>query len=150
LIPEPQAGPKAEEVLPDYVPEKRWEYTSMPVPALEREPSLRIDDVSFDEGSAALNREGFAVCRQVARWMRENSAVDVVLVGHASRLEGHGDGTDLGRRRAEAARNYLVRELGVPVGRLHISSFGNRFSKAGQSEPGLQKIERRVEFWSMR
>lgn len=149
MVPEVQEVPQAREVLPEYVPEKSWEYASMPSPAPERRPSERLDGVSFDHGKSALTREGIAVCRQVARWMHENPSVHVLIVGHSCRNESGNDGVDLARRRAEAARNYLVRDLGVPVNRLEVASFGSRFSKADQSEPFLQQVERRIEFWVM-
>jgi outer membrane protein OmpA-like peptidoglycan-associated protein len=149
-IAEPKEGPKAEEVLPGYVPERTWEYESMPEPQPSDKPSAKIDDVSFDDGGTTLTREGLAICRRIGEWMQQNPKLGLLIVGHASRIEGGDDGLALGRKRAEAARECLTRDHGIPESRIQVASFGNRFSKADASEPGLQKVERRVEFWSVK
>jgi outer membrane protein OmpA-like peptidoglycan-associated protein len=149
VIPQETNVPEAKQVLPQYVPEKTWTYQDMPTPAPSGTPQTRIDGVTFDPGSIQLTREGRAVGLVIFNWMKENAARDVLIIGFATASEGTGDAAmGLGRKRAEAARDYIV-SLGGDKSRLQVASYGSQFSKAGPTEPDLQKIERRVDFWSV-
>lgn len=151
VIPESGSVPRAEEVLPQYVTGKNWDYASMPSPEPSAKPATKVNDVSFDQGSATLTRQGIAVCREVVSWMAQNAERSILIVGHANRFEATGDeAVALARRRAEAARDFMVKQLGVAPDRVEVASFGSQHSAADRSEPVRQSIERRVEFWSMK
>lgn len=139
------------DVLPDYAVQTKWEYASMPSPAPSAKPDVRIDEVSFEEGSATLTQEGIGVCKHVADWMKENPERRVVIIGHANLFEAKdANPVALGIKRAEAAMRFLASTLGVAKDRMEASSFGSEHAKADQTQEMLRRIERRVEFWAMK
>jgi OOP family OmpA-OmpF porin len=139
------------DVLPDYAVQTKWGYASMPSPAPSAKPDVRIDEVSFEEGGAALTQEGIGVCKHVADWMKENPDRRVLIVGHANLFEAkEANPVALGIKRAEAAMGMLASTLGVAKDRMEVSSFGSEHAKADQTQEMLRRIERRVEFWALK
>jgi outer membrane protein OmpA-like peptidoglycan-associated protein len=81
--------------------------------------------VTFQFGSANLDHSYASVLDKVAQMVSQNPDALIVLEG---RTDSTGDATynvQLGERRAEAVKRYLVVEKSVPMYRIHQTSFGS-------------------------
>jgi peptidoglycan-associated lipoprotein len=150
--PEPNPAPPApepEEIAKlepsDFVPE-----TPEPVPAPEPAPDRAIDsglaDVFFDFDEYAIRPDAVPVLEKDAELLKSTYKDSGVLI------EGHCDerGTveynlELGKRRAQAVKAYLV-DLGVEESRIRIVSYGKERPFCTESEPSCWKQNRRGHF----
>lgn len=119
-----------------------WSYAVAPDPAPSKSPKSRLNEVTFDVGSAALQAEAASVTREAAKHLLANPNIRVLCLGFAHSSEK----ASVGLSRATAVKDLLVRS-GVPIGRIETSNFGNQFSKADKVEPTMMRLERRCEIW---
>jgi peptidoglycan-associated lipoprotein len=128
--PESSAGEKTE-----------GEYKRAPATVIE--PALKTGYFDFD--SARLTEETKETLRQNAAWLIERPTVEVQLQGHCDERGTVEYNFNLGQRRAEAVKAFLVQQ-GVPPDRLHTISYGEeRPAVPGHSEE-TWRLNRRVEF----
>jgi hypothetical protein len=76
----------------------------------------------FPRNLARLNNVDKACLDDVAAKLRQDPRSRVVIVGYADATERHPE--VIGRKRAEAARSYLVQERGIEAGRITARSAG--------------------------
>lgn len=119
-----------------------WSYAVLPDPAPSKSPKSRLNEVTFDLNSAALQGEASAVAREVGKHLLANPNQRVLCLGFAHKSEK----VTMGMARANALKDALIRG-GVPIGRIETATFGNQFSKADNAEPTMMKLERRCEIW---
>jgi peptidoglycan-associated lipoprotein len=85
--------------------------------------SFLNDDVYFDFDSAALSSAAQSVLNQKSQYLLANSAGQVTIEGHCDERGTNAYNLALGDRRAQSAKNFLVK-LGVSESRLSAVSFG--------------------------
>lgn len=85
--------------------------------------SFLNDDVYFDFDSAALSTAAQGVLNQKSQYLLANSAGQVTIEGHCDERGTNAYNLALGDRRAQSAKNFLVK-LGVSESRLSAVSFG--------------------------
>ena len=106
-------------------------------------PALRT--VYFEFDSARLTDETKEVLRQNAVWLRSNSQMAVQVQGHCCDIGTAEYNFNLGARRAEAVKEYMV-SLGTPGDRIHTISYGEeRPAVQGKTEE-MRRLNRRAEF----
>ena len=98
-----------------------------PTPAVH--PSVTLEAITFEPGSAKLKPESLDELRNLGIALNQ-----IVKDGPKLLIEGHTDnkGTaaynlELSKRRAEAVKDYLIKEMGVPADRLE--TVGKGFSE---------------------
>lgn len=98
----------------------------------------------FDYDQAELRDRGKGILDGVARCLNEGpmKGESVTIVGHADPRGSEGYNQQLGRARAEAARNYLVAQA-VSTGRLRVESVGE--TQATGTDTSGWSADRRVE-----
>jgi len=112
-------------------------------PATVIQPALKT--VYFDFDSAELTGETKEVLRQNAAWLREHPQVEVQAQGHCDERGTVEYNFNLGQRRADAVKSFLV-GLGVAADRIHTISYGEeRPAVLGHNEEAW-RLNRRVEF----
>jgi peptidoglycan-associated lipoprotein len=103
------------------------------------------DIVYFDFDSAKVRPGEVSKLQAVAAWMKSNSGKKLVVEGYCDERGTAEYNRALGERRAQAAREELVR-LGVDASRISTSSYGSdRASDPGHDEAAWSK-NRRCEF----
>jgi outer membrane protein OmpA-like peptidoglycan-associated protein len=111
---------------------------------------LRLD---FRPEDAALGQTAKAQLAEVAEALREG-----ILVGIPIEIEGHTDSveanTETGRmalawKRAEAVKDFLVRQHGIPAGQLHIKALADLYPLKANNSPDGRTANRRVELVNM-
>ena len=99
--------------------------------------------VYFDFDSADLTEEAKVKLRQVSQKLL-NSERKITIVGHADERGPHDYNMDLGRRRAEAVKDFLA-NLWAEA-QLSTVSYGETQPKVQASNPQAWAANRRVEF----
>lgn len=112
-------------------------------PATVIEPALRTVYFEFDR--ARLTDEAKDTLRENALWLREHVEIEAQLQGHCDERGTVEYNFNLGQRRADAVKMFLV-NLGVSPTRVHTISYGEeRPAVPGQNEEDW-RLNRRVEF----
>lgn len=102
------------------------------------------DRVFFGYDSSVLTAEGQATLERQAAWLKQYDTVNVTIEGHADERGTREYNIALGERRANAAKNYLVR-LGVDSSRLTVVSYGKeRPAVLGSTENAYAQNRRGV------
>ena len=144
---EPVAEPKMEiaKLAPsDFVPEAPAPEPAPPAP--EPKPESGLADVFFDFDQYAIRPDAVPVLEENAGLLKDTYKNFSVLI------EGHCDdrGTveynlELGKRRAQAVKDYLV-DLGIEESRIQIVSYGKEKPFCAESEPSCWQQNRRGHF----
>lgn len=104
-----------------------------------------FDDIFFDLGKANIRTDGHKQLQTVYSWLKVDATRKVLLEGHCDNRGTSKSNLDLGVRRANAAKDYLV-NLGIEAARLKTVSVGaDKPFAAGNTEEALGK-NRRVHF----
>ena len=99
---------------------------------------IPLDAVLFDTGKADLKSDAKTLLDDAARYLRNNLALQRVLIeGHADETGHRSKNYQLSDRRAAAVRNYLVAQ-GVPADLIQLTGHGKNqpvdepWSRAGR------------------
>jgi outer membrane protein OmpA-like peptidoglycan-associated protein len=106
VVPPPPPAPPIEEVVPVTPPP--------PPPA----PRTTSDEIYFDAGSARLTNIAKAILDGVALRMKNDLNSTAVVSGYSDNLGSEASNLDISRRRAEAAKEYLVTRHGIDPARI--------------------------------
>lgn len=113
--------------------------------ALEEEDSLlNKRTIYFEFDSDSVQDEYEEVLAAHAAFMAEHDEADIVLEGHTDARGSREYNLGLGRRRAEAVREFLELE-GAPADRIEVVSFGEERPAAHGSDEDAWQQNRRVE-----
>lgn len=113
-----------------------------PPPAGTEIAELRGAHFEFD--SARLTPAGEAALDVVVATMRAHPDLRVSCQGHTDSIGSDAYNEALGQRRADAARDYLIRQ-GIESGRVSAVSFGERMPVADNATAEGRAQNRRVE-----
>jgi peptidoglycan-associated lipoprotein len=106
--------------------------------------SVSSDRIFFGFDQYNVDAEDQATLASQAQWLQRNSAVRVLLEGHADERGTRDYNIALGERRANAAKNYLA-SLGVDPSRIQVISYGKeRPAELGSNEEAYAKNRRAV------
>ncbi len=83
----------------------------------------RVQDIYFSFDSWAISEEGARYLKEDAEWLRANPDKGLTIEGHCDQRGTQDYNLVLGKKRAEAARDYLV-NLGIQPHRIKIVSYG--------------------------
>ncbi len=86
-------------------------------------PEGRVRDIYFDFDSWSISSEGARNLEEDAQWLHANPEKVLTIEGHCDQRGTQDYNLVLGKKRAEAAREYLV-NLGVQANRIKIVSYG--------------------------
>ncbi len=106
--------------------ETRVETVITPAPATPPRPAPRqtSDEIFFDGRSARLTNIAKAVLDGVALRMKNDLNATAIVTGFTDTTESKTASMELGQKRAEAAREYLVTRHGIDPGRITAQSRG--------------------------
>lgn len=101
--------------------------------------------VFFDTDSAELTvKAEAALDKKVISWINENAKTDILIEGHCDERGSVEYNYDLGNRRAEAVKTYLINN-GVKSSKIKTKSYGElKPAKAGNSERYWKENRRAV------
>jgi OOP family OmpA-OmpF porin len=70
-----------------------------------------LADLTFDAGSARLDKENFASLQALGAYLTRHSDQSIALIGHTDSSGSHKANLDLSKQRAEAVRSMLLRQF---------------------------------------
>jgi peptidoglycan-associated lipoprotein len=103
------------------------------------------DKIYFDLNSHELTAASKKELENNALWIKSQDQVRVSIEGHADERGSDQYNAALGKKRAQAARDYLV-NLGVSPDRITIVSHGKKMATKGANSESVWAMDRRAEF----
>ena len=104
-----------------------------------------LGDLEFKTGSSALSAGPYASLQALARFLSEDPARRVVLVGHTDFVGSLADNVRLSKARADAVRTRLIEGHGVSAAQLDAEGVGYLSPISPNSTPAGRDVNRRVE-----
>ena len=92
------------------------------------------DRVFFATNESILTTASRETLRAQAAWLRKNPTINVVLEGHADERGTREYNLELGERRANAAKDYLI-TYGISADRISVISYGKERPVDSGSNP---------------
>lgn len=102
--------------------------------------------ILFDFQSAVIKAESYAVVKEIATVLNENSSVRIKVIGHTSSDGDDNANMELSRRRAAAVKDLLVAEFGMDSARIKTEGKGETQPVAENKTKEGKILNRRVEF----
>lgn len=123
-----------------------------PAPTPTRGPSVQevfaqsVQDAYFAFNRAEITPEAAGILQRAAEFLKAYPQARVLIEGHCDEIGGDQYNIELGARRAEAVRNYLV-SLGVNAAQLETTSLGKQSPFCTESsEESCRRLNRRAHF----
>jgi peptidoglycan-associated lipoprotein len=112
-------------------------------PEFVEEPAL--EDVFFEPGRTEIGRQGTVIMQSNAGWLIEHAGTMVLIEGHTDYTGTPEANMAIGERRAQAARDFLVK-AGVSETRIQIVSHGSDRPVCPERTAACAARNRRVHF----
>lgn len=106
---------------------------------------LTLPGIAFDTGSYELNDDYWSVLEKVANVILTYPKVQVSIEGHTDSIGSADYNLELSRQRADAVKDYLVREFGVSWSRLKTIGYGEEKPIVDNDVESIRHENRRVE-----
>ena len=113
--------------------------------SLNKSCHAEMSGVYFNTGSAQLLEESQPALAAVARLIKQSRFSTLTIEGHTDNIGTPAYNQDLSERRAEAVRQSLVTNFGVPAGQLTAKGYGLTRPVESNSTPEGRARNRRVE-----
>lgn len=115
--------------------------TPPPQPA----PAATLQPIYFDLNKSTIRPDAEKTLQHNLEWFRQNPGRKVSIQGNCDPRATEQYNISLGKRRAEAARQYLIKH-GVDAKLLDVVSFGKEMSTCKGKDESCWEKERRVDF----
>ena len=112
---------------------------------IEEGQIVRLNNIFFAFGKAALSNESFPELDRIAITMNENKNLSIEIGGHTDNIGGNEANLKLSQDRADAVREHLISK-GLEPDRVASKGYGETMPVAKNDTPEGQQTNRRVEF----
>ena len=116
-----------------------------PIGDLTTDGHVVLADLDFGSGAETLGPGPYKSLEELANWLRENPSARIALVGHTDSVGSLEANTELSRKRAAAAAQFLEQELQVDPEQLDSSGVGYLSPVASNLTAEGRAANRRVE-----
>jgi peptidoglycan-associated lipoprotein len=141
----PQQAPKIEPPCTAEPPPGLLTAVPPPLRSGALHPTEHLRTVYFDYDSAALTGEAQKILSENALWLRERANIEVQIEGHCDERGTVEYNFNLGQRRADAVRDFLISQ-GISPNILHTISFGEERPVDPAHNEDAWRKNRRVQF----
>ncbi len=108
-------------------------------------PAATLQPIYFDLNKSDIRPDAEKTLKQNLEWFRQNPGRKLSIQGNCDPRAAEKYNISLGKRRAEAAKQYLI-SLGVDAKLLDVVSFGKEMSTCKGRDESCWAKERRVDF----
>jgi outer membrane protein OmpA-like peptidoglycan-associated protein len=108
--------------------------------------SFSTTGILFDFQKATIRPESYAVMKEIADLLKENSSMRVKIVGHTSNDGDANANLALSKQRAAAVKAALSKEFGIADNRMETDGVGGTQPVDNSGTPAGKANNRRVEF----
>lgn len=112
---------------------------------IEEGQIVRLNNIFFEFGKAALSPESFPELDRIALTLTEDTHLGIEIGGHTDNIGSNESNLKLSQDRADAVREYLIGK-GIEPDRVGSKGYGESKPVASNTTPEGQKLNRRVEF----
>ncbi len=102
--------------------------------------------IYFDSGKDVVKAESYGAINDIAKVLKENPTVKIMIVGHTDSDGDDAGNLDLSKRRAANVKNSLVKDFGIDASRIETDGKGETAPIAQNDSPENKAKNRRVEF----
>ncbi len=102
--------------------------------------------ILFDVNSDKIKPESYGAIKDIANVLSENADVKVTIIGHTDSDGDDAKNLDLSKRRAEAVKQFLIKEFGIAADRMKTDGKGESQPADSNTTPEGKANNRRVEF----
>ena len=113
---------------------------------LVEEGKFSTTGILFDFQSAVIKPESYAVVKEIASVLKENSSMRIKVIGHTSSDGDDNANMELSKKRSAAVKEMLISEFGVDEARLEAEGKGETQPVADNKTKEGKMLNRRVEF----
>jgi outer membrane protein OmpA-like peptidoglycan-associated protein len=113
---------------------------------LIEEGKFSTTGILFDFQSAVIKPESYAVVKEIAGVLKENSNIKIKIAGHTSSDGDDKANMELSKKRAAAVKDLLLSEFGVDAARIETEGKGETQPIADNKTKEGKMANRRVEF----
>jgi len=107
--------------------------------------TVRLNKIFFDFDKTTLRSESYPELNKVVDFLNENPTTEIEIGGHTCNMGTNEYNINLSQGRAEAVRNYLLRE-GIHNTRVMSVGYGENMPEATNTTDEGRQTNRRVEF----
>jgi peptidoglycan-associated lipoprotein len=108
-------------------------------------PGAALQDVYYEFDSIDLKEDGEAILRKNADWMKANPSARIEVEGHCDDVGSAEYNLALGAKRAQTARDFLMKE-GIAADRLVTISYGKEAPACFEPDEDCRVKNRRARF----
>lgn len=112
---------------------------------VEEGGSVRLNNVLFELGKAALTRESYKELDRIVEFLVENPSIKIEIGGHTDNVGSKEVNQRLSLARAQTVSRYLIKK-GVNKNRVKVKGYGATNPMTSNSTPEGRTLNRRVEF----
>ncbi|ANI90800.1 hypothetical protein A9P82_14340 [Arachidicoccus ginsenosidimutans] len=105
--------------------------------------------IHFATGSAEIMTESYGVLKEIANVLKENSSVNIQIIGHTDNVGNAAANQQLSEQRAASVKTYLNAQFGIDNARMTTSGKGDTQPVADNNTTEGRAQNRRVEFIKM-
>lgn len=102
-----------------------------------------FNKVYFTSEQAELDYESMKALNEQIRWLKENPNKKIIVRGYTDPTGSAAYNMQLGKKRAEAVKNYLVKN-GIAADRIFVVSFGEQDLASAKNTPQSWPMDRRA------
>jgi OmpA-OmpF porin, OOP family len=113
---------------------------------LVEEGKFSTTGILFDFQSAVIKPESYAVVKEIAGVLKDNSGIRIKVMGHTSSDGDDNANMELSKKRAAAVKDLLIAEFGIEASRLETEGKGETQPIADNKTKEGKVANRRVEF----
>lgn len=106
---------------------------------------IQLKNIFFDTDRSELLPRSNVELDKLVQILRENSKMEIEIIGHTDNLGDFNYNMTLSRKRATQVMEYLIRN-GIETKRLQANGYGSTQPIASNDNEELRKLNRRVEF----
>lgn len=119
--------------------------TSLRLVPIEEGQIVKLNNIAFEFGKAALRPESFLELDRIALTLVQNKTLTIELGGHTDNVGSDAANLKLSQDRADAVREHLIGK-GIEPDRVGSKGYGESRPIASNTTPEGQATNRRVEF----
>lgn len=141
---ETKQSPKIEEVTPAMIAKAQTIATDA-----YKETGVLSKMIHFDFDKYDIKKDAAEVLKEIADYLKANPEIRILIEGHCDERGTREYNLQLGMRRAEAAKKYLI-DLGIDEKRIETISYGEDRPLINESNESAWAKNRRCEFKRIR
>ena len=103
---------------------------------------VRFDAIYFESDSISVQQKYWSSLDYLIHWLKSNSDTQIELHGHTNGIPSYNYCKNLGKKRAEAVKEYLVKK-GIPSAQIICKS-------QGKSKQLVKSNAKKIKHWNQR